>query len=231
MARSPKRKVALVVGVSRYDHFPTLANPGRDAEAVARSLGNTGFDVDLVPDPDRDTLIHAIERLSAGAAQFGPGSAALFYFAGHGLQWSSRNYLIPKNGRIKSAADLERQAVQADFVLNQFGDGRGATKILVLDACRNVPDRFDPDSAPGLAYVLAPNDSYIAYSTAPGMTAADGRGQTSPFATAFVSELERPDQSIEGVFRNVRRSVIRETRGAQTPWDSSSLTSAFAFGG
>ncbi len=115
-------------------------------------------------------------------------------------------------------------------MLDQFGRGGPATTVLILDACRNIPEAMvDRQTAPGLAYVLAPSGSYIAYSTAPGMVAADGAGTLSPFAGALVEELARPQKPIEDVFRSVRRSVLQTTGGTQTPWDSSSLVDPFYF--
>jgi uncharacterized caspase-like protein len=83
----------------------------------------------------------------------------------------------------------------------------------------------------GLAQMEAPNGSFIAYSTAPGSVAADGAGLNSPFATALLREIATPGQPIEAIFRNVRRAVLQQTEGQQTPWDSSSLTEPFFYPG
>ena len=75
----------------------------------------------------------------------------------------------------------------------------------------------------------APNGSFVAYSTAPGSVAADGDGKNSPFVTALAQQIGRRGQPIEVIFRDVRRSVLENTGGKQTPWDSSSLISPFYF--
>jgi hypothetical protein len=103
---------------------------------------------------------------------------------------------------------------------------------MILDACRNVPIyRSSRAAVRGLAPMEAAGGSFIAYSTAPGRTAADGNGSDSPFATALAREIQIPGESIEDVFRNVRREVMHETGGDQIPWDASSLVATFAFAG
>ena len=106
------------------------------------------------------------------------------------------------------------------------------TAIVILDACRNNPlSRGFRSATRGLARMDAPNGSYVAYSTAPGQTAADGTGKNSPFAAALVAEMVKPGQGIEEAFRNVRINVSQATNGEQTPWDSSSLMSSLYFAG
>jgi uncharacterized caspase-like protein len=75
----------------------------------------------------------------------------------------------------------------------------------------------------------APTGTFIAYSTAPGNVAMDGKGANSPFTAALAAAMTRPAQPIEQMFKQVRVDVLRETSGMQTPWDSSSLVRDFAF--
>jgi uncharacterized caspase-like protein len=223
-------RVALVVGISAYGAIGDLANPVNDAGAVAAALREVGFDVELLLDPDQRTLRAAVSRLGGRMAAAGSGATGLFFFAGHGIQSRGVNYLIPARAAISHEADLVLEALPADAVLAQMQEAEASTNILILDACRNMPfTRSFRNAARGLAQMDAPNGSFIAYSTAPGSTAADGVGSNSPFATALVREITRPSQPIEVTFRNVRRSVLRETAGEQTPWDSSSLVEPFYF--
>jgi len=41
--------------------------------------------------------------------------------------------------------------------------------------------------------------------------------------------MTRADVPIESVFKEVRKSVVEETKGRQTPWESSSLIGDFYF--
>jgi hypothetical protein len=79
--------------------------------------------------------------------------------------------------------------------------------------------------------VDAPNGSIVGYSTAPGAEALDGSGGHSPYTQAFLNVAREPNLPIEQLFKRVRLDVNHATDGAQTPWESSSLTSDFYFFG
>jgi hypothetical protein len=104
-------------------------------------------------------------------------------------------------------------------------------RIVVLDACRNNPFPTINDAGRGLAIVDAPNGSIVGYSTAPGTEALDGEGGHSPYTSAFLNLARQPNLPIEQLFKRIRLEVAHSTDGAQTPWESSSLTSDFYFFG
>ncbi len=209
-----------------------LPNPANDASAMAQALGVLGFQVTLVKNADQKTMRRAISNFGQRLATAGPGSTGLFFYAGHGIQAKGINYLIPTDANIQTQADVEMEAVGADAVLEQMEEARASTNIVILDACRNMPIvRGFRSPTRGLAPMDAPNGSFIAYSTAPGSVAADGLGANSPFVTALVKNLGRKGESIESIFRDVRREVLTTTDGTQTPWDSSSLIQPFYFAG
>lgn len=228
-----RRNFALVVGINDYSTLTDLQNPVNDARAVASELRRTGFDTDLVLNADLRSLQAAVQRLAERMrAGGGSNAAGLFYFAGHGLASGPANYLVPTNASIVDSMELEAQAVRAEVAILQMEGSGSSTNIMILDACRNLPVNRAAEGTiqRGLAQFSAPRGSFIAYSTAPGAVAADGEGTNSPFATALIQQLRRPRQSIENVFRNVRRSVVEATSGEQTPWDTSSLVEPFYFG-
>lgn len=223
-------RVALVVGIGVYGPLGDLINTVNDARSFANALQQVGFDVELVIDTDQRLLRQAVTRLGERMAVAGPGATGLFFFAGHGVQSRGVNYLLPSGATIAREADLVLEAVPADAVLAQMQEAGVSTNIVILDACRNAPfARSFRSATRGLAQMDAPNGSFISYSTAPGAVAVDGAGQNSPFAAALIREVAQPGQPIETVFRNVRRAVLRETDGQQTPWDSSSLVEPFYF--
>lgn len=224
-------RLALVIGNAAYGAaFGRLANPVNDANAVAAALRASGFTVTVVTDSDQRTMKRAIAAFGQQLRAAGRGATGLFYYAGHGVQSRGVNYLVPVNAAIEAEADVDIEAVAADGVLRQMEEAGAATSIVILDACRNLPIiRSSRDGSRGLARMEAPNGSFVAYSTAPGAIAADGSGANSPFASALVTEMTKPGQPIEVIFRNVRRAVMTATDGKQTPWDSSSLVDGFVF--
>jgi uncharacterized caspase-like protein len=230
---SAEPRLALVIANGAYaGGLDPLANPVNDGKLIAGTLQKLGFSVTLVTDADQKKMKRAVSDFGEALGAAGPTTSALFYYAGHGLQVDGQNYLVPVNADIRREADVDLEAVSAEAVLKQMEYAAPSTSIVILDACRNNPlSRGFRSATRGLARMDAPNGSYVAYSTAPGQTAADGTGKNSPFAAALVAEITKPGQGIEEAFRNVRVNVSTVTNGEQTPWDSSSLMSSFYFAG
>jgi formylglycine-generating enzyme required for sulfatase activity len=160
----------------------------------------------------------------------GPGAVGLFYYAGHGVQLSGRNYLIPTTAHIDREGDVEIEAVSADWVIEQMRYARNRLNIVILDACRNNPFTRSMRSVDhGLATMDAPAGILIAYSTAPGAVAADGAGRNSPYTEALTQAMREMHEPVEQVFKHVRVGVMSATSGKQVPWESSSLTGDFYF--
>jgi carboxyl-terminal processing protease len=231
-AASAEPRVALVIGNSAYQgDLPALPNPANDAKLMARTLKSVGFDVVEAEDASQDDIKKAIAAFSEKLAAAGPEGTGLFFYAGHGVQVAGENYLIPVDAKIKREADVDLVAVSASTVLKQMEFANTAVNIIILDACRNNPLGDGARSmSRGLAKIeTAPRGSFIAYSTAPGSTAADGDGVNSPYTTALASTITEPGLSIADVFQEVRTKVLASTNNEQTPWDSSSLTGRFYF--
>ncbi|WP_374377881.1 caspase family protein [Dongia sp.] len=224
-------RVALVIGNAGYGaDIGNLANPVNDAKLMQASLGKAGFDVILVTDADQKEMKRAIIDFGDKLAAAGPTVTALFYYSGHGIQVGGENYLIPLDAQIERDADVDLEAISADTVLKQMQFSDARVNIVILDACRNNPlPRSFRSAQTGLARIDAPRGSFVAYSTAPGDVAADGKGDNSPYTAALATAITTPGLSIEEAFRNVRGSVLSETGNAQTPWESSSLTAPFFF--
>jgi formylglycine-generating enzyme required for sulfatase activity len=224
-------RVALVIGNSKYSgDLPRLTNPDNDAELMAATLKKLGFIVVKVQDADLNQMKRAISDFGTKLGNAGPTAVGLFFYAGHGLQISGDNYLIPINARIEKAADADLEAVDANLILKQMEFAGNSLNILILDACRNNPlSRGMRSAGGGLAKMDAPLGTFIAYSTAPGETAADGNGKNSPYTAALTKAMQKPGIAIEEAFRDARIDVLNATERQQIPWESSSLTGAFFF--
>lgn len=224
-----KKRIAMVVGNSKYQGSSKLQNPENDARAITQKLVDLGFDV--------------IERLDAGqgdlrgaVAQFGSRvqdqdvEVALFYYAGHGVQISGKNYLIPVDIAPQSEMELKMLAVSADEVLDQMSPGDESThrtNIMILDACRDNPlsrSWTRSSGSKGLASMSATPGTLITFSTKPGYTALDGDGQNSPYTSELLKALDMPDLRLEDIFRTVRIRVMELTNRQQVPMENSLLT-------
>jgi uncharacterized caspase-like protein/formylglycine-generating enzyme required for sulfatase activity len=229
LAQAAETRIALVIGNSDYSSGP-LPNPANDAKLIGDALTGLGFDVIARRNADQITMKRAIQEFGSRLESAGPGAVGLFYYAGHGLQLSGRNYLIPTTARIEREGDVEIEAVSADWVIEQMRYARNRLNIVILDACRNNPFTRSMRSVDhGLATMDAPAGILIAYSTAPGAVAADGTGRNSPYTEALTHAMREMHQPVEQVFKHVRVGVMTATSGKQVPWESSSLTGDFYF--
>ena len=223
-------RVALIIGNSDYAAVARLRNPAHDAALMADTLRALGFDVELALDAGQKQMQRAIQRFGQRLGAAGKDSVGLFYYAGHGIQAHGENFLIPTDAKVKSDADLDIEAVNANWILRQMEAAAARINIVVLDACRNNPFPAAGRSAGGgLGRMDAPAGTLIAYATAPGKVAMDGDGANSPFTGALAPAMRRPGLTIEEMFKEVRKDVQQSTRGLQVPWEATSLTGRFAF--
>jgi hypothetical protein len=226
------RRVAMVVGAGAYQTVPQLANPPRDARAIAAVLKSLGFDTTLVIDPDRAALEQAIRTLGDKSRT---AEAAVFFYAGHALEAGGHNYIVPVSAKVNTLRDLPFETVDIDLVGQQV-EGRARTVILFLDSCRDNPFAINLTGAErglsprGLAAPAADGSgTLVAFATAPGRTAQDGDGDDSPFTTALLKHLATPGLEIRQMLGLVRRDVREATGGKQIPWESSALEGSFYF--
>ena len=227
--QAEETRIALVIGNSDYSSGP-LPNPANDAKLIGDALTTLGFDVIARRNADQLTMKRAIQEFGSRLEKAGPSAFGLFYYAGHGVQLSGRNYLIPTTARIEREGDVEIEAVSADWVIEQMRYARNRLNIVILDACRNNPFTRSMRSVDhGLATMDAPAGILIAYSTAPGAVAADGTGRNSPYTEALTHAIRDMHEPVEQVFKHVRVGVMTATAGKQVPWESSSLTGDFYF--
>ena len=219
-------RVALVIGNSRYETAP-LRNPVNDANLIASTLREMGFDVIARTDVNLREMQGAIKEFSRKIQN---GAVGLFYYAGHGIQADGSNYLIPISAQIEAEGDLSLEGLDLNSVLKQMGSAHNRLNIVILDACRNNPFISSARGGPqGLAQVNAPAGTFIAYATAPGQTASDGKGQNGLYTQELMANMRTPGLPIEEVFKRVRGQVRQKSGGVQVPWDASSLEGSFSF--
>lgn len=232
-AADAEKRVALVIGNSAYRNVPTLVNPVNDAQDVAAALRLDGFDVIEGRDLDRrgtDMLLGRFSRAAAGA------DVALFYYAGHGLQFRGENFLVPVDGAPSDEFAIPYETTRVGDVVDALSHAKGV-RILILDACRNNPlsERLSRSASRdigftrGLARIRQSQGMVIAYATQANDVASDGGGRNSPFSSALVTHLKEPGLEIGQLFRRVAATVNQETNGQQTPELSISLLGDFYF--
>lgn len=224
-----QKKLALIIGNSAYQHGSALKNPVNDARAMSSTLKNLGFEVMYYDNVSQKEMKKAIDAFGQRLKTYEVG---LFYYAGHGIQYKGRNYMIPVEANLQSEQQLEYDCIAADRVLAYMDYAESKVNIIVLDACRNNPfERSWSRSANGngLAFMNAPSGSLIAYATSPGTTASDGTGSNGLYTASLLKHMNTPGLTIEQMFKRVRGEVEEKSNGKQTPWESTSLKGEFYF--
>lgn len=241
-----QKRLAFVIGNGGYTGVAPLQNALNDANATRTVLQEAGFEVVPATDATLTGMRSALETFIERVRAAGPGASAMVYYAGHAVQLDGTNYLLPVDVRLERSADLSSRALSLSEILRRLDGTAAVSKIVVLDACRNNPfanaelsrglslqlvDGATEGirSEAGLARIESGSGTFVAFSTSPGATAADGTGANSPFTTAFLREIREPGLPIEQLFRRIRLAVHDTTSGQQIPWETSSLISDFTF--
>lgn len=221
-----EKRLALIIGNGDYEKG-VLKNPVSDAKLMAETLDSLGFEVLLHTNIEkRRDFLSAINEFGSKLPEY---DVSFVYYAGHGIQINSENFLLPTKELFEAEIDVEDYGVSVQRILKYIEtDNEKKINIVVIDACRDNPfeqswNRTRSLKGTGLAKINPPTGSIIAFSTDSGNTAPDGDGDNSIY-TKFLSEnLYKGGVSIEQVFKNVRSDVLDATNKLQKPIENNTL--------
>lgn len=220
---SATTKQALVIGNSAYIEG-YLSNPINDAKLIRDTLKELGFNVIYKKNLNKYKMEKTINSF---AKSVNKNTIAVVYYAGHGMQFKEKNYLIPVGANAVKEGQIPAVSVSLDFMLGGLQDSK--LSIVLLDACRNNPFKsFNRGKNRGLVRTKDNGENYIiSYATAAGKVATDGKGANSPYALALAKYFRKP-LPIETIFRKVRAEVKRLT-GNQYPYFEPHFDEEFYF--
>jgi uncharacterized caspase-like protein len=214
-------RVALVIGNGHYpDAAAPLGQPINDARALTSTLRRSGFDVDVVEDASKDDMTRAVARLKS---RIRPDSVVMLFFGGYGVQVGRESYMIPVDAAIWKEADVRRDGVSIESVLDVMKERGARAKLVVVDASRRNPyERRFRAFSHGLAPISAPDNALILSSATPGQVADDSGGANSVLVAELLNNLSA-QAGIESSFNKTRVAIARASEGVQVPSVSSSL--------
>lgn len=223
VCKNLSKRFALIVGNNTYEQMNPLTNAINDSKAIEARLTSLGFEVIRIENADKATFEKKIGEFSQKLKSGGTG---LFYYAGHGVQYDNKNYLLPAD------ADTTAQScISVDVIQNAMENREDAVNILILDACRsNARGEKDKQKT----FVKPSNDargSVLAFSTSPENIALDGSPEC-PRNSVYTCELlknMKKGVKLEDVFKRTREGVIKQSQNFQIPWEHSSLVGEFEF--
>jgi len=219
-----EERAAFIVGNSAYSDAAELQNPGNDAALMADTLSGLGFDVDLQLELTRAGFSRAFSdflRTHDGA------DVMLFYYAGHGIQFEERNYLLGTDAELVSEFDISGETIALDTVIEAM-ERRSKAALVFVDACRDNPiaDTFYAENFPGTRSLnarglAAMREAYegtmVVFAASPGQVAFDGTGPNSPFTLALARHLPAENVEVLSLMKRVIRDTRLLTRGRQSP--------------
>ena len=153
-----------------------------------------------------------------------PGTVALIFFSGYGIQSNRQSYMIPVDGQIYKEDDVRHDGISVDNVLSEMNNRGAGVKIAILDASRR--NRFEGNfrAAPlGLALPAnPPSGTLVMYSAGSGGVVRDAANDRGLFVSELLKEMRAPGVPAEEVFNRTRMGVLRATQGEQNPSNYSS---------
>jgi uncharacterized caspase-like protein len=147
------------------------------------------------------------------------GDEVILFYAGHGVQISSTNYLLPIDIRGDSEEQVKDEAILLQRFLDDMQERRARLTLAILDACRDNPFKVAGRSigTRGLAPTAAATGQMIIFSAGIGQQALDKLGpadkqRNSIFTRTLLDEIDRPNQSVDRLLRAVREKVVQIAR-------------------
>jgi uncharacterized caspase-like protein len=221
-------RVALIVGNGHYpDAAQPLTQPINDARALSAQLRRDGFDVEMIEDANKDDMNRAIDRLRG---KIRSDSIAMLFFGGYGVQVGRESYMIPVDATIWKEADVRREGVSIESVLDGMKAQGARAKLVVVDASRRNPyERRFRSFSHGLAPITAPDNALILSSATPGKVVEDKTGEHSVLVAEFLKNLATRGLGADAVFNKTRIAISKASEGEQVPSVSSSLLEDIRF--
>ena len=207
------KRVALVIGNDNYSSIPKLLKAGNDASAIANELKKAGFDVVLHKDLTYRNMVKAIETLVINVKN---GDEVAFFFAGHGVQLKTGNYILPIDMEAaESEGIIERTAISLNDTIERIADSKPAFSLAIIDACRDSPFKSKSRSfgiSRGLSPIEPAKGQMVVYSASRGQQALDRLDDrdldpNGVFTREFLKKMKQPGIKIDDLVRDVQDSV------------------------
>jgi hypothetical protein len=235
-------KLALAIGVDRYDHLLRLQKAAGDAHTIAEEFRSAGYRTTQIGDLHREAFW---QEWSFFLDQIKPGDEVAFFFAGHGIEIGGLNYLlladVPKS--VMGERVIRENAIQVSQLLAELRERTPRVSLVILDACRNNPyaatGRRGVGGTRGLARLEPPEGSFVMYSAGVGEEALDrladdDQEPVSVYMRKLLPLLRSPGLRIQDVALRVRedvRTIAASVPHTQNPAYYDELRGLFCFAG
>ena len=210
--QGPTRR-ALVIGNDTYQEVSKLQNARADSKAMGAALQKVGFTVTSKSDLTERGMKDA---LRAFKNEIRGGDEVVIFFAGHGVQLGSANFLLPVDIRGQSEDQVKDEAMPLQRMLDDIQDSKAKFALAIIDACRDNPFKTAGRTigGRGLAATSAASGQMIIFSAGAGQQALDrlndnDKDPNGLFTRIFLKKMSKPGIAVDRILRNVRAEVVR----------------------
>lgn len=226
-----EKRLALLIGNSHYQNMRPLGEPPlNDANDMAVALQSVGFKVIRVENANKQQLETQIRAFASELTGYDVG---LFFYAGHGLGFQGKNYLLPIDFPEQTTkADILYHCVETDWIQKIMADAGkfNKTNIVIIDACRNaghLNELRGDDSNTWVQPTRVPTGFITCFAASQGQMAENSNGRNGLYTGILLQHLLTPQLKIEDLFKRVRVELLQ--KGAQEPEEVTKLTKDFYF--
>ncbi|MBK9440043.1 MAG: caspase family protein [Comamonadaceae bacterium] len=208
----------MVIGNDNYQFVSKLQKAGNDAEAVAAGLRAAGFEVILHRDLAYRSMVRATESLYNNIQG---GDEVVVFYAGHGVQIKSGNYLLPIDIEATSESVVEKTSYSLSDLSEKLEAAKAAFSLIMVDACRDNPLKTKGRTVGGERGLNPPEPAagqMVVYSASRGEQALDRLGDNDPnpnsiFTREFIARMHQPGVKIVDMVREIQVSVEKLAAG------------------
>lgn len=202
-------RLALVVGIDRYESLAELGYAEKDAKDLEAALTRIGFSVTAMRRDTRNSPARAesiLAEVSALCAGADPQDTLLIFLSGHGF--SAADHTPYFCAEFTDPDNLAVTGLSLEEVRRRLVSSRARQKMLIVDACRNVPAKSPGDR--GIQLDFNAEGLGILFSTAPGLRSYEPRG---------IEQDRRQRQLQNGIFTHfLLRGLEGEADGNGDGW-------------
>ncbi len=221
-----EKRLALVIGNDTYEHVTPLKKATADAKAYRDHFENEReFDqVFFAENADEETMV---ETIASFISAINEGDVAVVVYSGHGVQLDQNRsdslFLLPTDipeldgSGLSAEFRLSRSAISFSELRTQISLRGAATRVFVLDACRDNPFTSDDGTRSvgntrGLLPIKTVSGEFVFFAAAPGARALDRLSNDDPdpnsvFSRIFLQHF-RKGAFLEDIANDVQRDVF-----------------------
>lgn len=229
-----RKGIALVIGNSTYQRAQSLQTASNDANYIAKTLTELGFEVLSGVNQNKRQMETLIDNFGRKLAE--TKSVGLFYYAGHAIQVNGENFLVPVEADILKERETSEKAIPLNTILSKMTTAKNKQNFVFLDASHKNPfvrkwygDRISSPVREGLARISPPANTILFYSAEPNKVAPERCEKFGFFAEAILKHIKNPNLEFNNLAKMVSAEVSEKTEKRQIPLKDGSLAKGFYF--